>query len=286
VRLVIVTATVDPVRALPYLRSWGDVPMIVVVNGGEGALPHELQNATWISSPELLGVVPAFARGVQYALDNTDASVIAALHDDLEIEQHDWDVLVRSSFEHPANRQVGLVGFGGATGLGSSDIYQAPYNPMQLVRHDFVSNLRHAEVHGRRGGVAERMACLDGFSQIGRRAYWQGLQYAAQDRSLLAPNYSLFTTMRDWGIVHHAYDAALGAFAKRLGWQVWYLPVACHHHGGLTAVADSRYLDWALANFTWRDWTDTKDVHGDAALWTKAHRIVYDRFRDVLPIRL
>ena len=73
-----------------------------------------------------------------------------------------------------------------------------------------------------------------------------------------------------------AMDAALACLAKRFGWEVWCLPVACHHHGGLTAVADARYHAWARQ----------QRPHGDLTFWAEAHRIVYDEFRDVLPIRV
>lgn len=293
--LAIVTATIDLARAMGCLRSWwtlsnGFPSTYVVLQGGESnplgwgkpiLTGPDADNFQVYYTPEILGVVPAFALGVQQALKD-GAEIIACLHDDLEIEQPGWDQEVTRLF-HTYPR-AGLLGFGGAAGLGESTIYQTPYNPMQLARQDFISNMRHAEAHGRRVAEARRVACLDGFSQVGRREFWQ-----AHDANPARPEAhaacNLFELMRRWGLVHHAYDAALGCFAKRLGWEVWMLPVRVHHHGGLTAVADPRYLNWALEYFHAPDWTGTKEVQGDAALWTEAHRITYEQFRDCLPIR-
>lgn len=256
-RLMVVTASLDVPRAAECIDSWNrtafyEVP-VVVISG------H-------------MGVVPAFAQGIQHAL-NAGAEIIACLHDDVLIEQPDWDLAVLSLFEkYP---QCGLLGFGGGTGLGHADIYQKGYSPYDLAREGFISNMRDAEAHGRRVRTAQRVACLDGFSQIGRAGFWHGVQ---RDRFILEDysNPNIMQQMADWGLVHHAYDSALGAWAKRLGWEVWMLPIAVHHFGGRTAVGDPRYAAWA----------ETIVPGGDRAFWELAHKEVYERFRDVLPIRV
>lgn len=263
-RLLVVTATLDVSRALDCVDSWQrrafyQLPITVI--------------------RDEMGVVPAFAKAVAAGLA-LGAEVIACLHDDLLIEQDGWDLEVLNHFDrHPA---CGLVGFGGGTGLGAADIYQTPYSPYQLAREGFVSNMRDAEAHGRRSKRAVPVACLDGFSQVGRRGFWAGLQHGYRgmetliddQQKLKLPN--ILQQMADWGITHHAYDSALGAWAKRLGWEVWMLPVACHHFGGRTAVGDPRYAEWA----------ETIVPGGDRTFWEIAHAEVYERFRDVLPIRV
>lgn len=122
------------------------------------------------------------------------------------------------------------------------------------------------------------MACLDGFSQVGRSEFWEGgilCQGVIRDQlpeRVSAGN--LFAIMQQWGVIHHFYDGCLGCFAKRLGWEVWMLPVTCRHLGGQTAVGDSRYQQWAK----------TQHPDGDAGLWARAHEIGYTTFRDVLPL--
>lgn len=285
-KLAVVTATVDSLRAAPCLESWGDVPL-VIVEQGRGPSWKGREGIYRLVSTEILGVVPAFARGVQVALRG-GADIVACLHDDLEIHDPGWAHVVQAMFQ--LNSTIGLVGFGGATGLADHDIYRKPYDPMQLARKNFMSNMRDAEAHGVRVTEARQVACLDGFSQIGRRGYWEGCtppDAKGFEESEYPDGTNLFQVMQDWGIVHHAYDAALGCFANRLRWQTWMLPIPCHHHGGLTAVADPRYHEWA-AHYSYEDLERPEKgvAEGDAGFWEKSHRVVYETFRDVLPIRV
>lgn len=288
-KFAIVTATLDYVRAEDCLTSWiqhtqqpGDLYTVYQGIGNvewEGVAHHSFL----LRTREILGVVPAFALGVQKALDD-GAEVIACLHDDLEILEDGWDQTVLNLFK--ACPRAGLCGFGGGKGLGSDDIYQTPYNPMQLARQTFISNMKDAEAHGMRVEVAQPVACLDGFSQIGRADFWRGLAY---DRPWMEHSpegvVPLFQKMQSWGVTHHFYDGMLGCLAKRLGWQTWFLPVKCHHFGGRTAVGDARYIEWANTQRP-TGLIDTAQPSGDQIFWLEAHQIGYDQFRDVLPIRV
>ena len=259
-RLSVVTATTNRERARDCIESWswrasGQILFHVVY--------------------DVMGTVPAFARGLRAALEG-DADIIACLHDDLHIEQPGWDHMVLEHFDsHPA---CGLLGFGGALGLGDADIYQKPYEPHQLARKDFISNMRDAEAHGRRVTEPTRVSCLDGFSLVGRREFWEGWQL----KQALSHDYverkkdqgNLFEQFQALGLIHHCYDSLLGCFAKRLGWEVWMLPVKVHHFGGRTAVSDQDYHAWAK----------TQDPNGDSGFWEAAHRIGYQEFRDCLPL--
>jgi hypothetical protein len=286
----VVTATADLTRAATCVRSWRaegafDWPLYGVLTG-EAAQAYEedawrqppgmafdgAQLLTW----EGYGVVGPFAQGVAAALKDGH-QVIACLHDDVEIHAEAWDLRVMNWFAaHPA---CGVLGFGGGTGLGDADLYQTAYVPVQLARQDFVSNMRDAEIHGRRGRDPERVSCLDGFSQIGRREFWYGHGTSLGTDGLHAcggtedPN--LFQRLYDLGVHHHMYDGALGAYAARFGWETWMLPVACHHLGGVTAVGDPRYADWLATQGT-----------DDAQVWEKSHLACYEEFRDVLPLRV
>lgn len=254
-RLVIVTATTNRARAQAAIDSWGDHETIVVENGGAAASPY-------------LGTVPAFRRGVDQALVETDAEVIACLHDDLEIHERDWAAKVLRYVDRiPA---IGLMGFGGAKGLGSDELYRTPYDPMQLARVGFRSDLVDAEAHGARSLLAERVACLDGFSQIGRRAFFAG---ETRDGGRIGRPW---TALEQLGFIHHFYDSALGCLAARAGWETWYVPVRATHRGGQTAVGDPGYQRWAAE----------QTAGGDQGFWAAAHRIGYEEFRDQLPLRV
>lgn len=297
-RLAVVTASLDLERAAGCVQSWRShavaPPPVYVVSQAQ----HEtvLRTGTWVRSSadledqlqvrfyksvDILGVVPAFAIGVQRALEDGH-EIIACLHDDLEIQEPRWDETVSRLFR--ACPRAGLCGFGGAKGLGDPDIYQTPYNPHQLARREFRSNMRDAEAHGVRSQVAEPVACLDGFSQIGLASFWRQQKLGVPVYEGTGRPLNLFEVMQQWGVTHHFYDGMLGCFAKRLGYQVWYLPIACHHSGGATAVGDKRYQKWANAQPITRD-SRGHMAGGDQGFWLKAHQVGYDEFKDVLPIR-
>jgi hypothetical protein len=281
-KLSVLSATTDVERAKDCVASWRE---------------HAATNWNLYMVQGTMGTVPAFAKGLRQAL-RSEADVIALLHDDLLIEQDGWDRMVLGHFA--LNDACGLLGFGGATGLGDPDIYQKPYAPMQLARRHFISNMRDAEAHGERVQVATQVSCLDGFSLIGRRDFWsaQGEPHrrvrscATCDATGFAmsarrgscgfcdgqenhePQPNLFEQFQTLGITHHCYDSLCGCYARRLGWEVWMLPVKCHHFGGRTAVNDQAYHAWAK----------TQDPNGDSGFWLKAHEIGWREFRDVLPL--
>lgn len=277
----IVTATTNLERARPCLASWiarahseDQIPIFVIHNGPEPA-PEMIgfagQPVAWIHRDSYLGSVPAFRIGVEVAL-SAGAEIIACLHDDFEILEHGWDQKVIRAFAR--NPNMGLAGFGGAISLGHEDMYRKPYDPMSLARGGFRSNLVDAEVHGVRSLLSEQVACLDGFSQIGRNDFFAGHVNGDDDREYL--RLPVWQALEDLGIVHHLYDSLLGAYAARLGWETWYLPLRAQHHGGRTAVGDSGYGDWAK----------TQVAEGDHGFWKAAHAIGYEAFKDVLPLRV
>lgn len=198
-------------------------------------------------------MVPAFALGVR-AAKAAGADIIACFHDDLRIDEDEWDLKVLHWFK--VHKRCGLAGFFGAKHLGAGDIYQSPYSPMQLARGGCGSNMQEAEIHGERWVVPTRVACFDGFSQIGRADF----MVKAYER------------LEDLGVIHHAYDSALGAMAIREGYECWFLPVKCHHAGGMTAVGSKEYAEWA------------KEKGGDQEIWKRSHKVLYEELRDVLPI--
>jgi hypothetical protein len=268
-KLVVVTATTNYDRATPCLDSWGDVQKVIVSNGSQAdrAVGYGSHSDVCVVQG-YLGTVPAFRLGVDYALEHSDADILCAFHDDLEILDPSWAEKVIRLFErHP---QCGLAGFGGAIGLGSDDLYRAPYDPLQLARIGFRSNLVDAEVHGVRSLLSERVACLDGFSQIGRREFYEGLNRAGRESD------RPWTYFEEHGIFHHLYDSLLGAYAARLGWEAWYVPVRARHLGGQTAVGDQGYQAWAQGQIP----------GGDQGFWQQSHQRGYQLFKDVLPIRL
>lgn len=280
--LAIVTATTNVERARPCLESWLrnaiEPPVLFLILNGEGERPSgqqgihlDHQPIIWSHTPRYLGTVPAFRKMIDFVLTRPQFDVIACLHDDFEIQESGWDAKVLKYFSRRS--EIGLIGFGGATGLGDDDLYEKPYDPMSLARNGFRSDLVDAEAHGIRSLLAERVACLDGFSQIGSRTFWEGYTRSVDD---VDPKGRPWTVLEDLGFVHHFYDGALGCLAARYGWETWYVPLRGKHWGGQTAVGDRGYQAWA----------ETQVPGGDHGFWEKAHQLGYQAFRDVLPLRV
>lgn len=273
--LVVVTATANLAEALPRIEQWRerstfDWPLVIVENGHVSDLRPADGNFTIERTHRWLGSVGAMRMGMSVVRQvYREAEVIVALHDDVEIDAQDWDVLVLDHFQRYPG--CGLAGFSGALGLGRSDLYLNGYDPMQLARQDFLSNLRQAELHGRRGLRPCAVACHDGFSLIGRASWWLWGREAS-GKATQPPWERLWTL----GMVHHAYDSAMGLLAHQAGWYSWYLPVACEHLGGRTAVANHEYQQWAMSQVE----------GGDAGFWHQAHKLLYEMGRGVLPIRV
>jgi|WetSurMetagenome_2_1015567.scaffolds.fasta_scaffold04516_8 hypothetical protein len=189
--------------------------------------------------------------------EGSTADIIAFLHDDVDIHFQDWETTVGKFFaDHP---QCGMLGFGGARGLGAYDIYKLPYDYRQLARIDYMSNTDDAEVHGRRVTEPTQVAVLDGFCQIIRRTAYEEV--------------GGWQTVLDMGIPFHCYDLAMACLMKEKGWEVWMLPIPCHHYGGRTSTTAE-----------YDTWLRSRGINGDAEIHSKAHRVIYDRFRNVLPI--
>jgi len=266
--LILVTAGTGSDGAYARIHNWvmtSAKEPLVVVNIHQGPRKPSLGqeaffNTVQVSMKEHLGTVPAFALGLGVATKFATPgrlTLACAFHDDLDIKEESWDLIVRHA--HAGQDNV-LSGFFGGKGLGRDDIYSSPYDPYQLARQDCYSNMVDAEAHGMRSTKIETVAVLDGFSQIAE-VHWLS---------------RAFSKMAAAGIKHHAYDAYLGILAAANGVTVKMLPVSCRHLGGQTAVLDQRYQEWAAG----------KAPGGDAGLWLEAHRITYEAGRGVLPVRV
>lgn len=208
-------------------------------------------NARFIHARQKRGPVGC----LQLAYEAADTDILALVHDDVEIHEPGWDARVLREFADPS---VGVVGFGGATGLADDDIYQTPYRLQQLARHNYASNVDDAEVHGERFAGERDVAVLDGFCLIVRR--------------------KLLDKMGGWPTQHlkfHMYDAALACYAKRFGYRTRLVGVRSHHRGGQTSCR-TEYHEWLKREFN----TTDAEVH------RVAHEWIAQEFRDVLPIRV
>ena len=183
---------------------------------------------------------------------------LAFIHSDVEIYNDEWGFWVDRHFKlHP---KCGLIGFGGALALGSPDIYKTPYNLMQLLRYNYYSQQSDHEIHGYLLTKPLQVAVLDGFAMIFRREAYEamgGWEDAIKN-----------------GLTFHCYDTWACCRMTELGWEVWVIPIYCWHRGGETSTSDA-YNNWLASKGT-----------ADHIVHESAHRVIYDRFRNVLPLRI
>lgn len=209
-----------------------------------------VESDIYLNDPNV-GVVAAY--DVLYRRHRSEEIQIYA-HDDVEFADLNWPALTAAEFLDPA---VAIVGAGGATGMGTPDIYKRPYRIEQLVRTGYASNQIGWEIHGEQLTKPRDVAVVDGFFMAVRTAFldqiggWSWIQ-------------SRF----------HLYDEALALEALRRGWRIRAIPIEVDHHGGGTSTR-AEYV--ALC----REFGTTPEREH-----AEPHRWLYSRYRDLLPVRL
>ncbi len=149
----------------------------------------------------------------QEIYQSTTQEIISYIHDDVIINEPDWDLRVAKEFEDPS---VGMVGFGGATGHCHPQLYEVPFNWENMGRHNFLSNMRTAEDHGQRFTGERDVVVLDGFAMFVRRSIldkWGG--------------WPQNTTIGYW-----VYDYAISCEVRHQGYRIRLVGVDCDHLGG------------------------------------------------------
>lgn len=173
----------------------------------------------------------------------TTEPIISYIHDDVMIYEQDWDKRVLAQFDDPT---VGVVGFGGALGHGTPNLYQVPYYLPNLARQHFLSNMRSWQLHGGRELGERDVAILDGMAIFVRR--------------------ELLDAWGGWihpGVSYFMYAENLCCHARRKGYRIRLVGVDFEHLGGRTVAIDGPHDDYA-----------------------EAHRIFYESNKDVLPARV
>ena len=239
-KLAICTATMRPdTGQLP-----GDLPLVV---SQATTMPRVYVR---YNTPENnLGVVGSYdhlyRKTVEWSIE--DEEVVCFVHDDVIVRERGWDERVLKEFKDP---DVGVVGFGGAAGHASDDIYRTPYRLQQLGRSGYRSNVDDAEVHGERFKGEADVAVLDGFCLCVRREF---LARVDGWKSIL-----------NAGIDFIGYDYYLCGLAHRLGYRIRVVGIECHHRGGGTSVGMQ---------------VDRQKEYD------YSHKRIYDDLKDVLPWR-
>lgn len=177
---------------------------------------------------------------------------ILLMHNDVQILDPNWDERVRTAFaEIP---EAGIVGCYGSKGLGTADLYQAPYEMHQLARQLNVSgSSMDKNVHGFRELTAkfENVAVFDGFALVVKKKLLDEMQ-------------GLSAEVLE---VHHFYDMYICIESLKRGYENIVIPLDFYHLGGRTDVSQP----WAK---------DKQQVHTDA------HPRFYEYGKGVLPARI
>ena len=182
----------------------------------------------------------AILEAFQEIYESTAEPIIALMHDDLMILEFGWDERVLREFEDP---KVGLVGFAGGLGHGLPQMYTEAFHIPNLIRREFISNMRNAEDHGRRFTGETDVAVLDGMALFVRRSVidkWGGWPVGR-------------------AVGYFMYSENLCCEVRRQGTRIRLVGVAIDHLGGKSSGTPLPYS------------------------YEEEHRYFFDANRDVMP---
>jgi Glycosyltransferase like family len=211
--------------ATRYWQGWRDC-----VNSWLGTAS---ENHPYIVAPNM-----EVLRAFQCIYEGTTEPIIAYIHDDVMITEKGWDERVLAEFDDPT---VGVVGFGGALGHGTPNLYEVPYHLPNLARQGFMSNMKDAERHGARFTGARDVAVLDGFALFIRRTVldrWGGWP-------------------RDVPVGYFMYAETLCCEARRQGYHIRLVGVECEHLGGKSSGTP---LPYSYEDEHWYFYEHNRDV--------------------------
>ena len=243
-----------------------DISLIIIDNGSEPSvekslvpfmIKYPLVKTIIHRNAENVGVTKSLNQAWQLSKEGCcNPDFLFYSHSDVLIQEKDWDVKVRNWLEKISN--IGVMGFGGAKGIGREDIYKTPYEIWQLARFGFFSNMQDAEIHGRRmTNEIEPCVVLDGFSLI------VNTKLLDEINGFDEINYP----------THHCYDLDVCLESIKHGYYNFVLNVASHHLGGVTATRSD-----------YDTWLRNQDINGDSEVHAKAHVNFYNKWYGMLPL--
>ena len=229
--------------------------LVSVYCGGLGAMDDngelDLDNIHYNEGNE---VSPCAAYRILLDECDVNADVIIYVHDDVTLHDPFWHSKVMALFERP---ECVAVGLGGATALGSRDLYRKPFDIWAMARKGYASNQTDAEVHGARLVDARQVAVVDAFFMAVRVAWLRQIG--------------------GWPVgklTHHCLDLWLACEAARTGRETWAVGVNCTHHGGRSSTTKG---------YAGAKWLQGGMMERDHIL---PHKWLYETYRDVLPLEV
>lgn len=176
------------------------------------------------------------------------------IHDDVTLHDPEWLQRVLSAFQ---NSKVAAVGLGGATSLGSKDLYRKPYDIRNMARGGYASHQTDAETHGERFSGVRQVAVLDAFFMAVRTDWLRSRGGWPTEH-----------------LTHHCLDLWLACEAARCGKEIWMTGVSCTHHGGGSSTKPS---------YGQARWLQGGTLESDHQI---PHKWLWNEYRDVLPIQV
>ena len=211
-----------------------------------------------IFTEERLGILEAMRIGASHADKDSD---LIFMHDDVTILEPNWPTALAEILTMDG---VGIVGLGGSPQLGTDDLYKTWYDLNQLARvGGFYSNMVNWRDHGFRAAAeVTRAAAVDGF--------------------FMAFTRECYDAIGGWGAAEedglpqmHMYDAWACAAAAENGYGVVVYPALCTHAGGKTSTTPE-----------YAEFVKGLGYASGQELFEEAHRVIYQRFENVLPVRV
>ena len=237
------------------------IKFLIIDNGSAEKFTSSQKNVVIRRHPHNAGLLPSLQEGYIEVKRKKLADIIFYTHNDVFIYEKGWDERVVNAFE--TLEKPGVLGFGGAKGIGAPGIYRIPYEKHHMARQQFMSNMINAESHGWRRTTIEPVAVHDGFSLIMQVSFLDVV-------GGFDMNYPL----------HHMYDNDICLEAIHHGYKNYMIPVSCEHKGGMTSTR-MPYMESAK-RYMKRRYNMVVD-NGDAAIHDKAHEYFYEKWKNKAP---
>lgn len=191
----------------------------------------------------------------QALLEHAEADILIYFHDDVTVHSADWRLRVENIFENRPD--CVCVGFGGATQLGSNDLYKMPYYLSNMARQNYASNQTDWKTHGSQEKGDKRVVVVDAFFMAVHTDFLRGIGGWPVDH-----------------LTHHCLDLWLACEAARAGKEVWMAGISCTHHGGGSSTKPI---------YQQAKWLQGGTLEMDHQL---PHRWLFEEYRDVLPLKV
>lgn len=226
-------------------------------------LGGRIGNVHYKFNDENSGVLATFKQG----LELTDANIICFIHNDVLLQEKDWDTKVKGVFE--ANEKLGLVGIFGAVGVGDNGGRVRSQSKMlgqewgKCDCHEFAWQHHSEYLDG-----LHPATILDGVGMFFRRDALQSL--AETDM------------FDDWRAPHHFYDRIMPLKLIDKGWKIGTLGVGFDHWSGATANSSEIY------NATAKQWLEDQGIYeedkpADQQIYNLAEHQFFQEFGKRIP---